>query len=81
MTFLNSISAVVESDITQIIDDIKVNKTSGPDKVSPRILKEAKHHISMPLRNLFSKPLNTGKVPLEWTLENVTPISEKGDKS
>ena len=70
-----------ENEILQAISKIKVNKTPGPDKISPRILKEAKKELTKPLSILFNKSLRTGKVPNEWKLANVTPIFKKGDKS
>lgn len=38
-TYLNNIH-ITERDILQAITKINVNKTPGPDKISPRILKE-----------------------------------------
>ena len=55
-----------ENKILQAISKIKVNKTPGTDRISPRILKEAKNELAKPLSILFSKSLNTGKVPDEW---------------
>ena len=72
---------ISENDILRMINKMKANKTPGPDKISPRILKEAKHEITKPLSMLFNKSLTTGKVPNEWKLANVTPIFKKGDKS
>ena len=72
---------IVESDVLHTIEKIKVNKTPGPDKISPRILKEVKHQISKPLSILFNKSLTVGKVPSDWKRANVTPIFKKGDKS
>ena len=69
------------SDILSAIDRMKKNKTPGPDKISPRILKEAKNELILPLSVLFNKSLNSGKVPCEWKLANVTPIFKKGNKS
>ena len=40
---------VTENDIVKGIEKLKVNKTPGPDKISPRILKEIKNEISKPL--------------------------------
>ena len=72
---------IVEGDVLHAIEKIKVNKTPGPDKISPRILKEVKHQISKPLSILFNKSLSVGKVPLDWKSANVTPVFKKGDKS
>ena len=72
---------VSESDVIQAIDKINVNKAPGPDKISPRILKETKHQISKTLAVLFNKSLALGEVPSDWKRANVTPIFKKGDKS
>jgi len=34
---------IMESEILHTINKLKVNKTPGPDKISPRILKEVKN--------------------------------------
>ena len=70
-----------ECDILLAINNMKINKAPGPDKISPRILKEAKNEIVKPLSILFNKSLLTGNVPCEWKLANVTPIFKKGSKS
>lgn len=72
---------VYEADIQRKIEHLKINKTPGPDKISPRILKEAKNELLIPLASLFNKSVNTGRVPDEWKLANVTPIFKKGNKS
>ena len=53
---------------------MKINKTLDLDQTFPRILKEAKNEILLPLSIVFNKSLLTGKVPGEWKLANVTPI-------
>ena len=79
----NSISDILisELDVLRTVEKIKVNKSPGPDKIAPRILKETKHQISKPLSTLFNKSLTVGKVPSDWKNANVTPIFKKGDKS
>ena len=72
---------IEERDIIRVIENIKVNKAPGPDKISPRIFKEVKDQISKPLSILFNKSLALGKVPSEWKCANVTPIFKKGNKS
>ena len=72
---------IQENVILSAINKVKTNKTPGPDKISPRILKEAKKELVKPLSILFNKSLSTRKVPDDWKLANVTPIFKKGDKS
>ncbi len=68
---------ITEHDILQAVNNIKVNKTPGPNKISPRILKEVKEDISHPLLILLKESLRQGKVPTEWKYTNVTPILRK----
>ena len=77
---LNSI-IVTERDVLKCIDKLKVNKSPGPDAISPRILKEAKLEFVTPLTSLFNNSLQSGTMPEEWKLANVTPIFKKGSKS
>ena len=63
------------------MNSMNVNKTPGPDKISPRFLKDASNVLVKPLMISFNKTLLAGKVPHEWKLANVTPIFKKGNKS
>ena len=56
---------------------MKIDKASGTDKVSPRLLKEAKNEIVKPLSIIFNKSLTLGKVPRKWKVANVTLIYKK----
>lgn len=69
-----------EDAVIKALGKLNANKTPGPDGIAPRVLKEAKHQIFKPLSIIFNKSLNSGKVPLDWKLANVTPIQKKGDK-
>ena len=70
-----------EGDVLHVINKTKTNKTPGPDKIAPKILKEVNNGIVKPLTDCFNKSINMGKVPQEWKLANVTPIFKKGSKS
>ncbi len=72
-SYLNSI-LITERDILEAVNNINVNKTPGPDKISPRILKEVEEEISHPLLILFTESLRQGKVLTDWKYANVTPI-------
>ena len=51
-----------------------VHKAYGPDNIPPRVLKEAAHVIAPLLTELFRRSLQSGEVPLDWRLANITLI-------
>ncbi len=63
------------------LDKLETNKSTGPDALSPRLLKELKEYILKPLTDIYNLSLQQNKVPEDWKQANVTPIYEKGDKS
>ena len=69
-----------ENAVIIALDKLNGNKTPGLDCIAPHVLKEAKFQICKPLSIMFNKSLNTGKIPYDWKLANVTPIEKKGDK-
>ncbi len=72
---------ITERNILKAVKNIKVNKTPGPDKISPRILKKVKKEINHPLSILFTESLRQVKLPTDWKYANVTPIFKTGVKS
>ncbi len=70
-----------ENELLSVMNSMNVNKTLGPDKISPRVHKEARNELLEPLTILFNKTLVAGKVPHEWKQANVMPIFKKGNKS
>ena len=72
---------VTAEDVSLALDNLKVNKSPGPDNIFPKILKETKNEIVPLLASLFNKSLQQGVVPNDWKTANVTPIFKKGDRS
>ena len=56
------------------------NKASGPDNLSPRVLKECASIIAPLLRTLYQKSLDTSAVPYDWKQATVSPVFKKGDR-
>ena len=71
---------ITESDLKYRLSSLKVDKSSGPDNVHPKILKELSGEIAMPLKLIFEKSLDEGKLPKEWKIAEVKPIFKKGDR-
>ena len=68
-------------DVKDVWLNLKVSKVSGPDLISPRLLKEGADVLAMPLSLLFNFLITCGHFPTLWKDANVTPVDKKKDKS
>ena len=66
--------------VEKLLKDLNPNKASGPDEISPRLMKELHHEIAPYLTKIFCASLDTGSVPLDWRSAQVAPIFKKGAK-
>ncbi|KAJ8039553.1 hypothetical protein HOLleu_17308 [Holothuria leucospilota] len=57
---------VQESDVFNLLQDLDVNKSPGPDGLHPKALKELAQTITKPWTKIFNLSLSTGKVPDVW---------------
>ena len=70
-----------EQDVTDILKSLDVNKATGPDGISPKMLREAGETIAKPLTRLINMSLSTTQFPETWKLANVLPLFKKNDKT
>ena len=68
-------------DVIDAIHSMNPSKASGPDLLSPRLLREGCNELAQPLSNYFNCLLNASIFPPSWKLANVTPIYKKLDPS
>ena len=76
---LTSINVTNEK-IVKVINELKANKSQGPDDFHPKLIKETVNKIKEPLCKIFDKSLQEGVLPDDWKKANVTPIFKSGDK-
>ena len=63
---------VKEESIKKILQKLQRNKSPGPDKLHPRIIKETGDMLLVPLKILFENSLQQGVIPEDWRIANVT---------
>lgn len=77
---LNDIN-IETSKILKLLKTLDISKSSGPDGMHPKVLRELSDVIAEPLADVFRKSLKEGTLPHQWKVANVTPLFKKGDKS
>ena len=66
--------------VRKLLDRLNPHKSSGPDDLSARVLKECNAEIAPVLARIFNQSLAQGRVPEDWLQANVAPIYKKGGK-
>ena len=69
-----------EHDVMEHLTALKPNKSTGPDGVHPRVLRETASVLCKPLTTIFKASLAQGKVPSIWKMATITAIHKKGSK-
>jgi len=72
--------AITVSGVEKMLTGLNPNKASGPDQISPRLLKTLSKEIAPFLTKIFRSSLDTGMVPSDWRSASVAPIFKKGAK-
>ena len=65
--------------VEKLLTDLDPAKACGPDGLTPRFLKELAPILAPTLTMIFSKSLDTSKVPARWKLAYVQPVYKKGE--
>ena len=71
---------ITSTDVRDILKSLNSSKASGPNLISPRLLKEGANQLCTPLSNFFNRLITSGQYPQAWKYANVTPVYKKGDK-
>ena len=79
--FISDIMNITEETVSLKLKSLNPNKSPGPDKMYPRVLKELHQELSIPLTHLFKLSLKEGELPSDWKHAEVTAIFKKGIKT
>ena len=71
--------SITESEIINVLSNLKPTKSSGFDKISSFVIKQVVCYIVTPLRHIFNLSLSSGIVPGKLKIGKVVPVFKKGD--
>jgi len=69
-----------EQEVIDLISSLEINKSTGPDGISSRMLKQAGNAIVPSLTKLINMCLTQNRVPDLWKKANVLPLHKKDSK-
>ena len=75
---INTINVSPE-DVQKVLCSLPVNKASGPDNISNKLLKNVAPSICFPLSRLFNLCMRNSHFPDIWKVSNITPIYKKDE--
>ena len=61
-------------DVRDVLQNLNVSKSCGPDLISPRLLRERADILDKPLSTVFNRSIDKCYFPSLWKDGNVTPI-------
>ena len=69
------------SEVQQCLKRLNTSKSTGPDEIPGRVLKECAAELAHPLARLFRLCFANGVQPQSWKIARVVPVHKKGPKS
>jgi hypothetical protein len=69
-----------DNGVYKLLGWVNPAKAIGPDKLPTRILKECAEQLAPVLCHIFQHSYDTGEVPEDWKVPNITAIYKKGDR-
>ncbi len=71
---------ITTQNVEDILKSLNVTKASGPDGISPRMLRNSAKELAPVLQIIFSKSLQSETFPSIWKCANVSPIHKKDER-
>ena len=64
----------------EAIRRLKSGKAPGPDRVKNETLEAVAKMLTKPLTNLFSKIIETERIPEQWKISKISILHKEGDR-
>ena len=66
-------------EVKEQLGNLREDEAPGPDNMQPRVLK-VDEQVSEMLTDIFNCSLESGQVPEDWRVANVTSLFKKGSR-
>ena len=76
-----NLDPVTETEVYKYLSNVKPTKSTGYDKIPPKLIKDAAGVISRSLTIIFNKSIISGIFPEDLKIAVLSPIFKKGDRS
>ena len=63
-------------EVQEKLQHLNIYKSTGPDMLHPRILRESKDKLARPFTHIFNNSVETGIIPEDWKSANVTALKK-----
>ena len=65
----------------KVFKSLKVNKSHGPDCISPKLMKTCASQLAVPFTKIFNLSFSQHKLPLMWRTSEIVPVPKKSKVS
>ena len=72
---------VTITELSQLIKDLRISKSPGPDEIGPKLVKLIAPMILEPLVHIYNLSFSSGVVPDKLKVAKIVPVFKKGDPS
>ena len=69
------------TEIENLMRNINISKTCGPNSIPSKILRELRFALSQPIMNICNKSFKTGVFPTKLKISKIIPIHKKGSQT
>lgn len=70
-----------ESEVYELLSGIDVTKSTGPDEIAGRMIRNTVCSITQSITAIFNQSIKEGKFPTEWKRARITPVPKSSDHS
>ena len=72
---------ISQLDVLEALNSLDVTKSTGPDGIGPKLLKQCTLALYIPIYHLFCISISKQAIPSEWKCHSITPVYKSGDKA